>query len=276
MDDQTSEPTTIDKVIATRPQRNNGPLLIGGVLLLVLALGGYLAHLVAGGADKPKPQAVLSNSELLMQAASSMKAATSYHVEVVLGSTSIAYSTTLTETIAGDVDVVGNISKLVFSTTSAIATVVSTDKGNYYHRDDGTYEWASYMDGYDKIARMWQNLSLEELEQADFQPEDGNPLIETIDGVECRHITASLADTKPLIEASGGNVDNSTGLTELWISTDTPPLVQQLKITTTGVDSLTTVTMRWSRFGAQFDIEQPVIIERTPIPLPIETGEPSP
>jgi hypothetical protein len=127
----------------------------------------------------------------------------------------------------------------------------STDGGQTYM--DASASGSQMTGSIDQLANMWDQLTDAEIDKAKDQLKDGSPATETIDGVNTKHITGNLKDLAALGSGTGGQ----EGTVEMWIGTDSPSYVRQMKIDATSAGQATKGTMKWLNFNNDFTIDPP-------------------
>jgi len=210
----------------------------------------------SGGGETGK----LTISDLLKQAASNKRAVRSYHDEqqtfYTYDPSGAPVAMAVTETT--DVDVVGNRSLAVITTTrnneSTLGyTMVISDQ--YYQSIDGeVYQPTRYTPevlASIKQARIEDNIYLDRLAVGLGSPRPGTPAEETINGQPTRHLLA---------DAYGVLSHVVSGTIELWITTDSRPLVVRTTLDLYQADIHISSRSIISRFDVPVAIPNPRLV----------------
>ena len=224
---------------------------IGATLSLTAIM--VLAACDAGGGGTTTTK---SNSDLLKDAAKNMREVNAYTLDADLetGGQPVKMKADVEGLNSGDknakmdMDAMGQQIDLIVLGNRVF---VSTDGGQSY--TDAGASGAQMTSSIDSLANMWDQLTDAEIDKAKDQLKDGSPATETIDGVATKHMTGNLKDLSALGSGTGGQ----EGTVDIWVSTDSPSYVRQMKIDAKSGDTSTTGTMKWLNFNQDFDIQAP-------------------
>jgi LppX_LprAFG lipoprotein len=225
-------------------------------LSLAVIAAMSIALAACGGDTGGGASATMSNADLLKAAATNMKNAKSYHLD--LSGTAAGQTISMN----GDIDVAGNKSNLTIAAAgmniSAVTivsdTYLSTDGGKTFTKTDPS---SNPVSGLGSFTKMWDSFKPADIDKAASALKDASPANDTIDGATTKHITANAQDLSSLSSAAGsGGV--MTGTIDIWVSTDTNPTVRQMKVNGTSSGQAINFNMKWS------NINQPVTITAPP------------
>lgn len=223
-------------------------LSLAVIAVMSIALAACGGDNSTGGSGSSGGQ---SNTDLLKQAAASMKAAKSYHLDMngTAGGSQI--------TLAGDVDVANNASNLTISAAGQNIQMVSVGSNAYLSTDGGTSfinaggSASQITSGMSQFTSMWNNFNPADVDKSAANIKDGSPATDSINGATCKHMIANLSDLSSL---SASGTTTATGTADLWAATDGSSICQ-VKVTTT--DKATDITMKWSKLNSVSPIATP-------------------
>jgi hypothetical protein len=225
---------------------------IGATLSLTAIM--VLAACDAGGGGGTTT--TMSNADLLKAAAKNMREVNAYTLDADLetGGQPVKMKADVeglnsgTKNAKMDMDAMGQKVGII---ALGDKVFVSTDGGQTY--TDAGASGAQMTGSIDSLANMWDQLTDAEIDKAKDQLKDGSPATETIDGVNTKHMTGNLKDLSALGSGTGGQ----EGTVDIWISTDSPSYVRQMRIDAKSGDTATKGTMKWLNFNNDFDIQAP-------------------
>lgn len=225
------------------------------------ALLAVLLLLLLAACDNTPPTPAIptpgtDNASLLLQATNNMRQLRSYRV----AADGVAITEGQVGTISGIVDVANARSKLTLTYPPTLTVqLISIGAAAYVSTDAGqTWQAAPIAGGevVSSLSKGWNGLQQSEINRANAAGaiKDSSPVMETIDGVLCKHIVAN-ADNLPTLAAAGSTF--SGGAVEIWISADSTPLIRQIRITGDDNGKPNTQVVRISDFNAEFVITAP-------------------
>lgn len=230
--------------------RSIGATVALASVMLLSACGGEGG---GGGTTTSK-----SNSDLLKEAAKNMREAQSYtlNADLTAGGQPVKMLADLegldkdAKNAKMDMEAAGQKIAII-----AIGDKVwaSMDGGQTF--TDASASGAQMTSSIDELANMWDKLTDDQIDKAKDQLKDGSPATETIDGVNTKHMTGDIKALSALSTSGGGNV--SEGTIDIWVSTDSPSRVHQMRIDAKSNDQPIKGTFKWSNFGKDFDINAP-------------------
>ncbi|HKP52001.1 MAG TPA: hypothetical protein VJ183_05040 [Chloroflexia bacterium] len=221
-----------------------GAVLASMMLILTLAACGGDS---GGGASSGK-----SNADLLKEAATNMKAAKSYHLEVTANMAGQDVK------MSGDIDLANNKSKLDMSAAGQSVKMIAIGSDTYMSMDGGTtYTKAPGGGGLgiESFTKIWDSFKPEEVDKAKDALKDGNPKDETIGSDATRHMTANIKDLSSLSGATGGG--STEGTADIWVTTSAKPTVRKMKMAGTSDGKEMTAEIQWSNVDQSVTIEAP-------------------
>jgi hypothetical protein len=219
-------------------------------VFITLTLGAMA--LSACGGDSGTTSGGKSNADLLKEAAANMKAAKSYVLTADVDQAGQAVK------MNGQIDVANNNTKMDMEASGQKISIISVGNDVFLSMDGGTTytsagaAGASMTAGFASFTGMWSSFQDSEIDKAKDALKDGSPATEKINGVDCKHITASAKDLSGL----GGTTGTTEGTIDLWISTD-KAYVRQMKLDATSDGQPIKGTFTWDKFNENFDIKAP-------------------
>jgi len=232
-----------------------------GFIFLLLALQGCDANdsAVAQNAfavDK-------STAELFQEAVTAMSEATSYSIEVDRVAPDMSHKLTADlelekRTWSIKVEAYGINARLIMK---HIFLYVSLDDGKSWslrsRNGGGTAGVPELIGPFNQIEPMWLSLAEDEVDKAKGHLSDGNPAIEQIDGVSTRHMVSDSKNLPTLAEVIGGEAVDE-GVIEIWVSSDSPHYVLQMKQVGKVGGTDVRANIKWSNLNKEFNIQAPL------------------
>lgn len=216
--------------------------------MMAASLVGVLALSACGGEAAGK-----SNSDLLKEAITNMKAVKTYHLTADIDQAGQAIK------LVGDIDLTNNNMKLDVDSAGTKVSVIQVGTKVYLSMDGGanyteSSEGGAITEGFASFTKMWDGADPATIDAAKDQLKDGTPATETIDGVSTKHITGDAAALSALNPSGGGN---STGTVDIWVGDNAKPYIRQMKVDSTGAGEVVKGTLTWTKIDQAVDIKAP-------------------
>lgn len=200
-----------------------------------------------------KPETVVSNLDLLLEAARNMSAISSFEMDA-----SITQGTTDVDLYAA-IDTANNTSKMVVEASGIELSLITVGGISYMSMDGGLTYVESYMgeeltSTFGRFTEVWDNITTARpgMLNSDLIS-NGVPLTEMIDGRQTRHIV--IAADPFLSLTSAGSKPKAT--LDLWISTGETPYILQMTIDGIVDGQKIEGTFNWSHFNKVSEITAP-------------------
>ncbi len=195
----------------------------------------------------------MSNADLIKTAASKMKSAKSYHIDADVSSGGNDVK------LGADVDVTNASLKINANISGQDVQVIEVGSNNYLSTDAGKSfihntdvdALAASTDGFKKT---WNNFNPAEADKAAANIKDGSPLTESIKGISCKHMTASINDLPSLNDVSSGT--SPDGSLDLWVAIDGSSFCQE-KFVGQGKNADFKGSATWSNINQPVNITAP-------------------
>ncbi len=235
----------------------------GKVKLVGIAISTLFCIVLLSACNYTALDADKSNAVLFKEAVANTKTAQSYHLSVVDSDARGQASD-----ISGDVDAANGRFDVTLTgggrgeryVQVGKDTFISDDGGqSYYKSGDGGSAGDASVPMLAGFTGQLGNLGSEETDSALNALKDGNPALESIDGVVTKHIIARYSDISSLVPISKSVQTTSPDVVEMWLTLGASPTVRRLKLE--GGNKAAGVTLDWTALDEPVAIATPKDIQ---------------
>ncbi len=244
--------------------------MMNTVRLFIFTIGFMLMLLALAGCDTNEAATTQnafagdkSNAELFEEAVTAMSEATSYSIEAARIAPDMSHKLTADlelekRTWSIKVEAYGVNARLIMKHIYLYTSFDDGKRWTLHSRSGSGIAGVPELIGpFNQIEPMWLSLTEDEVDNAKGHLSDGSPATEQMDGVSTRHMVSDLQNLPTLATVIGGDAVDE-GVIEIWVSSDSPHYVLQMKQEGKVGDKDVRADIKWSNFNKEFNIQAPL------------------